>query len=312
MTTSTTLIEFLLNLMRDPAAQTAFQDDPQGYLASCGVGDVSPADVHDALVLLEDNQHADFSRDHNTGGNSVHVVPPPPAPHPAPGVSEHQSAIQYLNNYITNNYIDDRDTITDNSVNQQIDTGGGDFDQDIDVHSTVASGDGSVAAGGNIDGSTITTGSGNTVGDGNVRGDGNIVGDDNDGNLTGHGDGNVVGDDNQAVTGHGNTTAFGDGSATSVGGDVSVGHGGAFGAGGSAVSVDNSDHSTNDSFNDNSDHSTNDSFNDSSDHSVHDAGNVDTDVEVHDAGNDNSDHSVHDAGNDNSDNSADNSIDLHS
>ncbi len=311
MTTSTTLIEFLLNLMRDPAAQTAFQDDPQGYLASCGVGDISPADVHDALVLLEDNQDADFSRDYNTGGNTVHVVPPPLAPHPAPGVSEHQSAIQYLNTYITNNYIDDRDTITDNSVNQQVDTGGGDFDQDIDIDSVVASGDGSVAAGGDIDGSTITTGDGNTVGDGNVRGDGNIVGDDNDGNLTGDGDGNVVGDDNQAVTGDGNTTSFGEGSATSIGGGVSVGDGGAFGVGGSDVDVDNSDNSTNDSFNDNSDNSINHSGNDSSDNSVNDSGNVDTDVEIHDSGNDNSDNSIEDSGNDNSDNSTDNSVTLH-
>src|SRR3954471_9913769 len=157
MTTSTSLIEFLLSLLRDPEALAAYQDDPNGYLASCGLDNISPADVHDALVLLEDNQSADFSRDYNTGNTGVHVATPPPAPHPAPGVTEHDAAIQYLNNYITNNYI------TDNSINQQIDTDGGDFNQDLDVHNTTANGPGSVAIGGDVDDSPITTGSGNTV-----------------------------------------------------------------------------------------------------------------------------------------------------
>src|SRR5690349_17799523 len=263
MTTSTSLIDFLLSLLRDPDALAAYQDDPEGYLASCGLEGISPAEVHDALVLIEDNQEADCSRDYNTGGNhsgTVHVPPTPPAPHPAPGQSEHEAAIQYINNYVTNNFVDDRDVITDNSINQQIDTGGGDFDQDIDVDSVVAAGDGSVAAGGDIDGSTIVTGDDNQVGDGNVRGDGNLVGDDNDGNLVGDGDGNV------AVTGDDNTTSFGSGDATSVdvGGDLSADDGSSIAIGGDS-SVDNSDNSVNDSFNDNSDNSTNDSFNDETD-----------------------------------------------
>jgi hypothetical protein len=286
MTTSTSLIEFLMSLLRDPEALAAYQDDPNGYLASCGLDNISPADVHDALVLLEDNQTADFSRDHNVG---VHVATPPPAPHPAPGASEHETAIQYLNNYITNNYV------TDNSFNQQVNTGGGDFDQDVDINNATANGAGSVAVGGDVTDSPITTGDGNTIGDGNVRGDGNIVGDDNDGNLTGRGDGNVVGDDNQAVTGDHNTTSFGNGDATTVG-DVHVGDGGAFGVGSGSVSVDNSDNSQHDSGN--VDLSTHDSGND--DHSVNDSGNTETHVDIEDSGNDNSDNSIHDSANDNS------------
>ena len=301
MTTSTSLIEFLMSLLRDPEALAAYQDDPEGYLAACGVSDVSPTDVHDALVLIEDNQTADFSRDYNTGGNQVHIPAPPAPPAPAPGQSEQEAAIQYINNYVTNNFVDDRDTITDNSINQQIDTGGGDFDQNIDVDSVVASGDGAVAAGGDIEDSTVVTGSGNTVGDGNVSGSGNIVGDGNDGNLVGDGDGNVVGEGNQAVTGSGNTTAFGDGDATSldVGGDLSVGDGSGFAVGGDAT-VDNTDNSTTVSDNDFSDNSVNDSFNDSSDNSVNDSFNETTDVDIDDSGNDNSDNSVNDSGNDNS------------
>jgi hypothetical protein len=301
MTTSTSLIEFLMSLLRDPEALAAYQDDPDGYLASCGLSDISPTDVHEALVLIEDNQDADFSRDYNTGGNQVHVPVPPSPPAPAPGQSEHEAAVQYINTYVTNNFIDDRDTITDNSINQQIDTGGGDFDQNIDVDSVVASGDGAVAAGGDIEDSTVVTGSGNTVGDGNVSGSGNIVGDDNDGNLVGDGDGNVVGDDNQAVTGDGNTTSFGDGDATSanVGGDLTVGNGSAFSVGGDAE-IDNTDNSTTVSGNDFSDNSVSDSGNDNSVNTVEDSFNNETEVDIEDSGNDNSNNSVNDSGNDNS------------
>ena len=216
MTSSTSLIDLLLNLLRDPQALAAYQEDPQGFLSSCG--NVSPADVHDALLLLQDSQDADFSRDYNTGGNDVagaHI----PAPSPAhDGESDHEAAVRYLNTYITNNNIDDRDTIVDNSVNQQVDTHGGDFDQDIDVHSTVASGDGAVAAGGDIEDSTIVSGDDNQVGDGNVRGNDNVVGDNND-----------------VISGDDNTAAFGDGDANSASfEDVNVSKGGAISVGGDA------------------------------------------------------------------------------
>jgi hypothetical protein len=269
MTTSTSLLELLLNMLRDPNALAAYQDDPDGFLASCG--DVSPDDIREALVLLQDNQDSDFSRDYNTGGNHVHVPPPPPAPKPEPGESDHEAAVRYLNTYVTNNYTEDNDTIVDNSVNQQIDTGGGDFDQDIDVDSTVASGDGAVAAGDDIEDSEIVTGDDNVVGDENVTGDGNITG-----------------DDNEAVIGDENTTSFGDGDATSteIDGDVSVDDGGAFAVGGSAT-VDNTDNSVEDSHNDNSDNSVEDSYNDNSETT------------------DNSDYSTEDSYNDNSDTTED-------
>ena len=64
-------------------------------------------------------------------------------------------------------------------MNQQIRTHGGDVDQDIETHSTTASGDGAVAAGGDIRDSTVTTGDDNQVGIGNIRGDNNVQGDDN-------------------------------------------------------------------------------------------------------------------------------------
>jgi hypothetical protein len=232
MTTSTSLLDLLLNLFRDPEAMAAFKDDPNGYLAPCG--DISPDDVHDALMLLNDNQDASFDREYNTGsnhsgGNHVHV-PPPPAPEKHEGESDHEATVRYLNTYITNNYVDDRDTIIDNSVNQQIDTGGGDFDQDIDIDSTAATGDGAVAAGDDIEGSNIVTGDDNQVGDGNISGDGNVVGDDND-----------------VVSGDNNTSAFGDGDANNTSlEDVEVSDGGALAVGGDATGEQDIDGSFND------------------------------------------------------------------
>ena len=287
-----TLLEFLRSLIFDDEARQDFAEDPEKALDDAGLGHLSADDVHDALLLMqEDNQDADFGRDYDTGGNDIHVAAPEPVHHDG---DDSESTVEYINRYITNNYVDDRDTITDNSVNQQIDTGGGDFDQDIDVDSTVASGDGAVAAGDDIEDSEIVTGDDNTVGDGNVNGDGNIVG-----------------DDNEAVIGDGNTSSFGDGDAVSadIDGDVSVDDGSSFAIGGSS-SVDTTDNSTNDSFNDNSDNSTEDSFNsdseytDNSDNSTNDSFNSDSEYT------DNSDNSDDDSYTDNSSHNEDSHNDV--
>ncbi|GAY11082.1 IniB N-terminal domain-containing protein [Pseudonocardia sp. N23] len=201
-----TLIQFLLSLFDDEEQLAAFQANPDAFLASCGFTDLEPGEVQDALVLLNDSHDASFDRDYNTGGNHHPHIPPPP--HPKPGEDSHDVAVKYLNTYVTNNYVDDRDTIVDNSINQNIDNRGGIFNQDIDVDSVVASGDGSVAAGGDIEDSTITTG--------------------ND---------NVVGNGNDVVKGDGNTTAFGNGDAVSTG-DLTTGNGGAISFGGNASGND--------------------------------------------------------------------------
>jgi len=194
MATSTSLLDWLLDLLRDPDARAAFLRDPDGYLNECGFHDVSSADVHDALSVISDN-------DHSSNHHGVHYPPPS---HDYDG----GSASHYLNSYITNNYttIEEHNTNIDNSVHQNIDTDGGDFHQVIDNDPVVASGDGAVAAGGDIRDSTVTTGSGN-----------------------------VVGNHNQAVTGDGNTTAFGSGDATTADlGHTNIGDGGAVSIGGDA------------------------------------------------------------------------------
>src|SRR5688572_2988671 len=105
------LLELLQNLLRDP---TAYREDPEGFLSPCG--DLSPEDVREALILLQDRQDTDFGRVSNTGGNHVvHVPPPPPAAAPEPGESNQEAAIRYLDTYVTTNHIDNRDTTVDNS-----------------------------------------------------------------------------------------------------------------------------------------------------------------------------------------------------
>ena len=273
MTASTSLFELLLNLLRDPSALTAYREDPEGFLSACG--DVSPADIREALLLIQDSQ--EVNRPGLQHRRQPHPGPPPPAaPEPEPGESNHEAAARYLDSYVTNNYIDDRDTTVDNSVNQQIDTGGGDFDQDIDVDSTVASGDDSVAAGDDIEDSTITTGDDNTVGDDNTahRGRGRRRQRHRRRRQRGRAGRRQHHQVSLARTG---TPPPPRSTATSASAT-------AIAAGGDAT-VDNSDNSTNDSFNDNSDNSTEDSFNTSSETTDN------SDNSTEDSFNDNSSHS---------------------
>jgi hypothetical protein len=51
---ATTLLDFILDLLRDPQAAQDFQKDPQAALAAAGMGDVSPADVRAAMQMVGD------------------------------------------------------------------------------------------------------------------------------------------------------------------------------------------------------------------------------------------------------------------
>jgi hypothetical protein len=149
MTTSTSpsLLDWILKLLGDSSARTAFQSDPDGYAASHGFSNLSGGDVHDALCLAADcaPAHAD---------ESIHL-PSPPHYHGGGGSHYLKS---YINHYET---IERHDTFVDNSVHQDIDTHGGDFHQVMDNDPVVASGDGAVAAHGDIKDATLTTGAAN-------------------------------------------------------------------------------------------------------------------------------------------------------
>src|SRR5215217_9685467 len=78
MAETLSLLEFIRELLFNDELRQDFADNPEGTLAEHGLENLSPEDVHDALVLVEDNQTADFSRDYNTGDNSVSTFTPPP------------------------------------------------------------------------------------------------------------------------------------------------------------------------------------------------------------------------------------------
>ncbi|GAA0726522.1 IniB N-terminal domain-containing protein [Dactylosporangium roseum] len=51
---SPTLHDFVLNLLTDPAARSAFELDPEGVLVDAGLGDITEADVQDVIPLVMD------------------------------------------------------------------------------------------------------------------------------------------------------------------------------------------------------------------------------------------------------------------
>ena len=130
------LIEFIMSLLRDPAAVEEFDADPTATLASKGLADVCVDDVRAVAPVVIDRP-------------DVQPTPPPPSgggwhptkPYPTEVVKEIKGI---TNNFVT---IDNRPTIIDQSVNQNIWTDGGDVTQVFDNEAIVASGDESVAAG---------------------------------------------------------------------------------------------------------------------------------------------------------------------
>jgi len=254
-----TLMDFIRELLglegQDKAIELRdyFEQNPHAALQEYGLGHLSPEDVHDAIVLVQDNDTVSFDRHYDTGSNWLGSTWGAHDEHGSidwakVGVhtagSQWESREHVTNNHVTNS-VDDRDTIIDQSVNQHVQTHGGDVDQRIDNHSVNATGDGAVAAGDDIEGSTVTTG-----------------------------DDNVVGNGNQVVHGDGNTTAFGSGSAVK---GVSVDHGSAFSVNGNASGDASTNNSHNHSYSEDIDYSsTSGSFNHETDNST------ETHVDSHD------------------------------
>ena len=58
MTSISTLIDFLMSLMRDSDTKQAFAQNPGGTLADKGLADVSADDVRDARLIMADTGHA--------------------------------------------------------------------------------------------------------------------------------------------------------------------------------------------------------------------------------------------------------------
>ena len=93
MTQPLSLLDFLRGLQTDADFRSAFTADPEATIVEHGLDGLSPDDMHDALVLVEDNETADFDHDHAAAAGAVHHVPPP-------AEGEHGPAAQYLSEYL--------------------------------------------------------------------------------------------------------------------------------------------------------------------------------------------------------------------
>ncbi|TFV98777.1 IniB N-terminal domain-containing protein [Orlajensenia leifsoniae] len=140
-TVADALIEFILSLLRDPDAAEEFEDDPLRALAARGLQDVGPSDVAAVAPIIIERTH-------------VVQVPVPhhgqSERHPSQVANESNDS-QVVNEIrqVTSHFqwVDDRDTVVDQSVNQNI-WADGDVTQTFDNQANVASGDDAVAAGG--------------------------------------------------------------------------------------------------------------------------------------------------------------------
>ncbi|MGH3942040.1 MAG: IniB N-terminal domain-containing protein, partial [Pseudonocardiaceae bacterium] len=113
MITVSSLLEFLTNLLRDPAAQEEFERDPQGTLAKHGLDGLCGQDVQDVYPLLAD-QPGVYAK----GGDHVQALryqggddDPVRAITYLRDTHEVQQAVVHETNEYSYTYVDDRDTI---------------------------------------------------------------------------------------------------------------------------------------------------------------------------------------------------------
>ncbi|MCU1437273.1 MAG: hypothetical protein JWP66_360 [Naasia sp.] len=255
MAVTTPLLQFLLSLLGEPEATTAFLDDPDTYLESHGVHNLCLEDTDAIMPLLLDYAPINGNRnEYHTGGNTV-TGGDGGAVAGAGGVaagvggtggtggsggSDHAAAVERLTS-IVNNFsytsLDDRDTILDQSLNQSFLVGDDlDLDQDIDVDTTVVSGDhNNVATGfGSVDasadtsinsgGGSVNTGSGDNIdagGDVNTGTGDNIDagGDVNTGTITDSGNSGDTISGNSGPVNTGTITDSGNSGDTNLAGD---------------------------------------------------------------------------------------------
>jgi hypothetical protein len=143
-TVAEALIEFILSLLRDPDAADEFEKDPEAALASRGLGGVGVSDVHAVAPVIIDRAQVvpiPAQSSHQQDASSVHVT-----------IAQEQTPVVREIQGITQNFswIDDRDSVVDQSTNQNI-WAEGDVTQTFDQEAVVASGDDAVAAGEDVD-----------------------------------------------------------------------------------------------------------------------------------------------------------------
>jgi len=160
MNAVTSLLDFILTLLKNPQAQAEFRASPEQVLAAHGLTGVCAADIHETLPLVTDHRSVELT-------STSHSAPPSVVS--APGDSDTHAAIEYLR-YITSTYTyEDHSVHIDESVHVNI-WAVGDVAQTFDDSHVVPDGPGPVV-GGHISG-PVMPGPGGAVGTGNWVGDG--------------------------------------------------------------------------------------------------------------------------------------------
>ncbi|WJL94832.1 IniB N-terminal domain-containing protein [Microbacterium sp. ET2] len=123
------LIEFILSLLNDPDAAAEYDANPEAALASAGLAECTAEDVRAVAPIIVDRP-------------DVHPTPHPNPPGPGPKPPVEKEIWNIANNF----HIDNRATVVDQSVNQNI-WANGDVNQIFDQEAVIASGDQATAAG---------------------------------------------------------------------------------------------------------------------------------------------------------------------
>ena len=77
-------MEFVKLLLSEEGERAHFAADPDGTLARHGLGELSPADVHDAVGFVEDTLTVDWAQAYGTGAEVPHTPSYPPETAPSP------------------------------------------------------------------------------------------------------------------------------------------------------------------------------------------------------------------------------------
>ena len=77
-------MEFVKLLMSDDAERAHFALDPDDSLSEHGLADLSPADVHDAVVLVQDTLTVDWAQAYGAGAGAAPTPGLDPALAPSP------------------------------------------------------------------------------------------------------------------------------------------------------------------------------------------------------------------------------------
>ena len=71
-------MEFVKLLLSEEAERAHFAADPDGTLARHGLGELSPADVHDAVGFVADSLTVDWAQAYGSGGGHTPTSEPTP------------------------------------------------------------------------------------------------------------------------------------------------------------------------------------------------------------------------------------------